>query len=97
MPLHILILSTLAALLQVAALMMLIRGVIWLLGPKARMSFIYGIFTVGSAPFIRLTRRIVPRAVPDSYIPAIAFVVVCLVSIALVLAQQSLCQQPQCG
>ena len=93
MPIHILIVSTLAALLEVAALMMLIRGAIWLLGPKARMSFVYGIFTVGSTPFIRLTRRIVPRAVPDSYIPAVAFVLVCLISIALAFAVQSLCEQ----
>ena len=94
MPLHIVLVSTLSALLQVAALMLLIRGAIWLIGPKARTSFIYGIFTVGSMPFIRLTRKLLPRAVPDAYIPAIAFVLVCAVCVALLLAQQALCAQP---
>jgi hypothetical protein len=99
MPIDILIVSTLAALLQVAALMLLIRGLMWLLGPRVRMSFIYGIFTVGSMPFIRLARAIMPRAVPDAYIPAIAFVLVVAVSVGLLIAQQSLCVQrgAQCG
>lgn len=99
MPIDILIISTLAALLQVAALMLLIRGAMWLLGSKVRTSFIYGVFTAGSMPFIRLTRRIVPRAVPDSYMPALALVLVIAVYIALLLAQQSLCVQRgvQCG
>ena len=93
MPIDIAIISTLAALLQVAALMLMIRGLMWLLGPKARMSFIYGLFTVGVMPFIRLTRRMMPRGVADAYIPAIAFVLVLVVCAALLLAQQSLCVQ----
>ena len=90
MPVDVLIISTLAALLQVAALMLLIRGVMWLLGPKVRTSLIYGIFTAGSMPFIRLTRKLMPRAVPDAYIAALAFVLVIAVYVALLLAQQSL-------
>ena len=99
MPIDILIISTLAALLQVAALMLLIRGVMWLLGPRVRASLVYGLFTAGSMPFMRMTRRIMPRAVPDLYIPAIAFVFVIAASLALLVAQQSLCVQRgvQCG
>jgi hypothetical protein len=99
MPIELVIVSTLAALLQVAALMLVIRGLIWLIGGKARTSFVYGIFTVGSMPFIRLTRRIAPRAVPDAYIPVIAFVLVCVVCIALLFIQQALCARPgaQCA
>jgi hypothetical protein len=97
MPIHILIVSTLAALLQVAALMLLIRGLLWAV--KARTNVIYGIFTAGSMPFMRLTRRIAPRAIADSYIPALAFVLVFVASIALLLVQQSLCagRGPQCA
>jgi hypothetical protein len=99
MPIEITIISTLAALFQVAGLMLLVRGAIWLFGPKARNSMVYGIFTVGSMPFIRLARAIVPRAVPDTYIPAIAFLLVLTIWVALALAQQSLCVQRgvQCG
>jgi hypothetical protein len=91
MPLHILIITTLGALLQVAALMLLIRGLLWVLG--MRTNVIYGVFTAGSMPFMRLTRRIAPRAVPDTYIPALAFVLVFAASIALLVAQQSLCAE----
>ena len=96
MPVHILIISTLAALLQVAALMLLIRGLLSVLG--MRNNVVYGVFTAGSMPFMRLTRRIAPRAVPDAYIPPIAFVVVFAASIAMLLVQQSLCagRGPQC-
>ena len=96
MPIHILIISTLAALLQVAALMLLIRGLLWAVG--LRTNVIYGVFTAGSMPFLRLARRIAPRAVPDTYIPVLAFVLVVLVSVVLLLVQQSLCagRGPQC-
>jgi hypothetical protein len=92
-----LIVSTFVALLEVAALMLLIRGVLWVL--RLRNNVIYGVFTAGSMPFMRLTRRIAPRAVPDAYIPALAFVLVCILCVGLLLVQQSLCAQTggQCG
>jgi hypothetical protein len=99
MPIDILIVATLAGLLQVAGLMMLLRGAIWLFGPRARTHFVYGIFSVGSTPFNRIARASVPRAVPDAYIPAIAFVLVCALWVGVALAQQSLCLQRgvRCG
>ena len=74
MPTEIVLLSMMLALVEVAGLMLLARGAMWLFGPKARKgNFVYDIFTIGAMPFIRLTRRITPRIVHDAYIPAIAF------------------------
>jgi hypothetical protein len=80
------------ALVEVAGLMLLVRGAMWLFGPKARKgNFIYDIFTIGAMPFIRLTRRIAPRIVRDAYIPALAFFLVFWVWVGLVLAKHTMC------
>jgi hypothetical protein len=99
MSIEIVIISTLRALVEVAALMLLIRGAMWLFGPKARKNFVYGLFTVGAMPFIHFTRAVMPRAVPDRYIAVIAFLLVFALWVALALSQQTLCARPgaQCG
>ena len=91
MPPEIVVLTTLRALVEVAALMLLLRGIMWSFGAKARTSFIYGLFSAGSMPFIRLARVLTPRAVPDRYTPAIAFLLLLSLWIALVLGLQTLC------
>ena len=91
MPPEIVVLNTLRALVEVAALMLLLRGIMWSLGPKARTNFVYGIFTVGSMPFIHFARWLAPRAVPDRYTPAIAFLLLFTLWIALLLGAQTLC------
>jgi hypothetical protein len=99
MPNEIVLLNTLRALVEVAALMLLLRGVMWIFGPKARTNFIYGIFTVGSMPFIRFARKVTPRAVDDRYVPLIAFLLLFSLWVALVLTAQALCARPgvQCA
>ena len=80
------------ALVEVAGLMLLVRGAMWLFGPKARKgNFVYDIFTVGAMPFIRITRRITPRIIHDAYMPAIAFFLLLLAWGGLGLAKHSLC------
>jgi hypothetical protein len=91
---EIVVLNTLRALVEVAALMLLLRGIMWSFGPKARGNFIYGIFTVGSMPFIRFARAMMPRAVPDRYVPAIAFLLLFSLWLALMLGLQTLCVRP---
>jgi hypothetical protein len=88
---EILVINTLKSLVEVAALMLLLRGFMWSFGPKARNNFIYGIFTAGSMPFIRFARAITPRAVPDRYVPLIAFLLLFSLWVALVLGVQTLC------
>lgn len=94
MPTEIIMVSMLRSLVEVAGLVLLLRGAMWLLGPRARKgNFVYDIFTIASMPFIRLTRLIMPRVVRDAYIPAIAFLLVFAVWIALAAGQQALCVQ----
>ena len=94
MPPEITVLAALRELAAVAGLMLLIRGLMWSLGPKARNNFIYGIFTVGSMPFINFARAITPRKVPDRYMPAIAFLLVFALWLALAVGVQTLCTRP---
>ncbi|HEX2826454.1 MAG TPA: hypothetical protein VHP37_08925 [Burkholderiales bacterium] len=94
MPPEITVLATLRALVEVAGLMLLIRGLMWSFGPKARTNFIYGLVTVGSMPFIRFARAITPRAVADRYVPAIAFVLLFLLWLMLALGVGTLCARP---
>ena len=94
MPPEITVIATLRALVEVAGLMLLLRGLMWSFGPRARTNFIYGIFTAGSMPFIRFARAVTPRAVPDRYVPAIAFLLLFLLWLALALGVGALCARP---
>ena len=92
MPTEIVMISMLRALIEVAGLMLLIRGTMWLLGRKARDgNFVYDILTVGATPFVRLTRLVTPGAIRDSYIPVIAFLLLLGLWIALGMAQHAMC------
>jgi hypothetical protein len=92
MPTEIVFISMLRAIVEVAGLMLLIRGVMWVFGPRARRgNFVYDILTVGAMPFIRFTRAVMPRAVSDAAIPAIAFALLLGLWVGLGLAQHSLC------
>jgi hypothetical protein len=92
MPTDILLLRAVRALIEVAALMLIARGVMWLFGPRAREgNFFYALLTAGTMPFIRLARAIMPRAVRATYLPAIAFVLVVLLWFAVGLGQAWLC------
>jgi len=92
MPTDILLLSAAQALIEVAGLMLIARGVMWLFGPRAREgNFFYAMLTAGTMPFIRFARLITPRAVRDAYTPAIAFALVVLLWIAVGLARTELC------
>jgi hypothetical protein len=93
MPTEIVIVGMLRALIEVAGLMLLLRGVLWLFGPKARQgNFIYDILTVGAMPFIRLTRAAIPRLVGDIYVPLLAFIVLVVLWIGLGIGQYTLCK-----
>ena len=92
MPTEIVLLSMMLALVEVAGLMLLARGALWLFGPKARKgNFVYDIFTIGVTPFIKFTRRITPRFVPDAHVPAIAFFLLFWAWVGLQMAKHSMC------
>ena len=92
MPTEILMLAMVRAVVEVGGLMLLLRGALWLFGPKARKgNLLYDILTIGSMPFMKVTRALAPRIVRDAHIPTIAFLLVFALWIALGLWQQSLC------
>jgi hypothetical protein len=92
MPTEIIFVSMLRALVEVAGLMLLLRGAMWLFGPKARAgNFVYDILTVGSMPFIRFTRAVMPRAVSDRYVASIAFLLLLALWVGLGAGQLALC------
>jgi hypothetical protein len=92
MPYDILIATVLLALTQVAGLMLVIRGLLWLFGPKARQgNVVYDLLTVGTAPFIRLTRAVMPRFVRDVHLPWIAFFLLFCLYVGLAYAKLGLC------
>ena len=96
MPTEIVFISFLRALVEVAGVMLLLRGALWLFGPKARKgNFVYDILTVGTTPFVRLARAITPRAFGDAYVPLLAFVLLLLLWVGFGLGQHALCV-PKC-
>jgi hypothetical protein len=100
MSFEILLITLSLALIEVAGLMLLGRGLLWLFGPKARQgNFFYDILTIGAVPFIRLTRKVSPRFVRDEHVPALAFFLLFCLWIGLQLVRVSLCAShvDQCG
>ena len=92
MPPDILLITAARALIEVAGLMLIARGVMWLFGPRARdHNFFYGVLTAGTLPFIRVARVLSPRAVSDTYMPVIAFVLVFVLWIATGVGKAWLC------
>jgi len=62
------------ALVELAGMFLLGRGVLYVLAGGKRMDNIFfQVLAVVTDPIIRAVRWVVPRAVLDSYIPAIAF------------------------
>ena len=57
MPADIATIAVFHALIEVAMLMFLVRGLLWLFGPRARQgNFFYEILTIGTAPFSPLRK-----------------------------------------
>jgi hypothetical protein len=92
MPIEITLITAARALIEVAMLMLLARGGMWIFGPKARQgNFFYDILTIGTMPFIRGTRAMMPKLVRDAYVPAIAFFLLFLPWLALGVAKAAMC------
>jgi hypothetical protein len=92
MPPDILLITAARALLEVAGLMLIARGAMWLVGPRARdHNFFYWVLTAGTLPFVRLARTVSPRAVSDTYTPVVAFGLVFVLWIAAGVGKAWLC------
>ena len=92
MPFEITLITIARTLFEVCVMMLIVRGVLWIFGPKARAgNFFYDLFTVGAKPFMNLTRRITPGFIGEAYMPVITFVLVFLIWIALGIAKAAMC------
>jgi hypothetical protein len=92
MPIDLFIVIVLRAVIQVAGMMLLGRGALWLFGPHARKgNFVYDMLTAGTMPFIKAARKLSPRFVPDAHIPWIAFFLLFWIYVGLGVAKLSLC------
>ena len=92
MPIDIIFISAARGLVEVAGMMLLGRGVLWLFGPKARKgNFVYDLLTIGTLPFIKGARKLSPRFVPDVHVPAIAFFLLFWIWIGLGIAKHAMC------
>ena len=92
MPIYILLLSIIRALVEVAGMLMLGQGVLWVFGPTARDgNFIYDLLKKGTRPITRFTRAITPRFVHDAHIGLVAFVILLWLWLGLALARRYMC------
>ena len=100
MPTDILLVSIARALVEVAGMLMMGQGILWIFGPKARDgNFVYDLFKMGTRPFIRVTRFITPRFVHDAHIGFVAFFILVWIWLGLALAKHHMCaaQGLQCA
>lgn len=90
-----LLLVTSAKLIAEIALMALLGR--WLLGllagTRREHDIFYKLFDVVASPFVKLTRRLMPRAVRDRHIPLAVFLLVSVLWMVSTAAKISLCLQ----
>jgi hypothetical protein len=92
MPADILLLTIARALVEVAGMLLLGQGVLWLFGPRARDgNFVYELFRTGTRPLVKATRIITPRFVHDSHIGMVTFIILVWLWLALAFAKRYLC------
>jgi hypothetical protein len=91
-PFDILLVTIARALVEVAGMMLLGQGVLWLFGPKGRDgNFVYDLFKKGTYPIVKATRVITPRFVHDAHIGMVSFIILVWLWLALAFAKRYLC------
>jgi hypothetical protein len=92
MPADILLVSIARALVEVAGMLLLGQGVLWIFGPKARDgNFVYDLFKMGTRPLIMVTRAVTPRVIHDAHIGFVTFFFLACLWLALAFAKHSMC------
>ena len=92
MPPDILFVSVARAVVEVAGLLMLGQGILWIFGPRARDgNFVYDLFKKGTTPLVKLTRVITPRFVHDAHVGFITFLILLWLWFGLAYAKHQMC------
>lgn len=77
---------------EIALFSLVAQGIVGLLaGARRDANPVYRLFEVITAPFVRGTRRLVPRAVVDRHVPLLAFVLLGIVWLAATVFKIQLC------
>ena len=86
------LLTVLRALAEIAGLFLLAQGALFLLAGGTRdRNFIYQLFCIITRPVTSLTRLMIPKLVPDKYIPYIAFFLLFALWILLAYVRLIIC------
>lgn len=86
------IVSTLKALVEVAALALLAQGLIGLLAGKAKLNnFVYRLFQVVTSPVTGTVRKLSPQFIADQHIGLASFFILFWLWIALIYAKSYVC------
>jgi hypothetical protein len=86
------IVSTLKALVEIAAMALLAQGLIGFLSGKAKQdNFVYRLFQVVTAPIYKIVRRITPKFVADQHIGLASFFILFWLWIVLIYAKGYVC------
>ncbi|MDH2916049.1 MAG: hypothetical protein PXX77_04145 [Gallionella sp.] len=86
------IISTLKALVEVAALSLLAQGMVGILsGASRQQNLFYRLFQTITAPIIKLARAITPPLITDAYLGLVSFFLLFWLWVVLVYAKASVC------
>lgn len=86
------IVSTLKALVEVAALALIAQGLVGLLSGRAKQdNFVYRLFQVVTAPVTKFTRLISPKFIADQHMGIASFFMLFWLWIALIYAKGYVC------
>lgn len=90
---ELLILGALRALIEVAALFLLGQGVLALLaGTRRHGNLMYKLFTIVTAPVIKMVRKVSPPQIIDKHLPFVAFFLLFWCWIALAYLKSLYCE-----
>jgi hypothetical protein len=88
----LLLLNAVQLVLYIALLALVGQAVLFLLaGARRQTNVFYGLLQVLSKPFTRVVRKIMPRRISERYLPALTFVVLAMVYLAVTFERVDLC------
>lgn len=87
------LLGILRALAEIAGLFLLAQAALYVMAGSTRdKNFVYQLFCVVTRPAVSVTRRIMPKAIVDRFIPFVAFVLLFCLWILLAYVRLIACQ-----
>lgn len=93
MPLEILLLTVVKALVELAGLFLLGRGLLYLIaGTKRDTNYFYQLLTTLTGPVIAGVRFITPKFVLDRHVPYVAMLLLFWIWLGLIVAMANACQ-----